>query len=74
MVTVRFPVRRRIVVGAVATAIAILSGSAITSAQTQIYGLWRDQSGGLWCGGNCGSGQQCCTISPVNPMPAPGNG
>lgn len=28
------------------------------------YGLWTDQSGGLWCGGSCGSGQMCCNIEP----------
>lgn len=25
-------------------------------------GLWRDGYGSLWCGGNCGSGQACCSI------------
>lgn len=44
---------------------AIVGGSSANS-QTAIaseqYGLWRDFDGGLWCGGHCGPGQQCCTI------------
>jgi len=40
-----------------------------------LYGLWRDSDGGLWCGGSCGVGQQCCTISgeggPAPPPPPP---
>ncbi|HEX2095018.1 MAG TPA: hypothetical protein VHG28_21645 [Longimicrobiaceae bacterium] len=26
-------------------------------------GLWRDMDGGYWCGGDCGPGQRCCTIT-----------
>jgi hypothetical protein len=28
-----------------------------------VGGLWRDLDGRLWCGGTCGVGQQCCTIT-----------
>jgi hypothetical protein len=27
------------------------------------YGLYRDMDGGLWCGGQCMSGQRCCSIT-----------
>lgn len=48
-----------------ATAATVLAGQI--NAQTSVYGLWRDPQGGLWCGGSCGEGQQCCTIAPLLP-------
>ncbi|HEU4452689.1 MAG TPA: hypothetical protein VFR81_06490 [Longimicrobium sp.] len=50
----------------VAAAALVWAGSQI-SAQTAIYGLWRDPQGGTWCGGSCGEGQACCTITPLKP-------
>jgi hypothetical protein len=38
--------------------------SAPRKATAGPYGLWVDNNGGLWCGGTCGTNQQCCTISP----------
>ena len=48
---------------------AAVAGGSSASSQTAVvpdhYGLWRDFDGGLWCGGTCGPGQQCCTITPT---------
>ena len=64
--------RRSVLLWGMAAAIlALAAGSVQSAAQAPIHGLWRDQSGGLWCGGACGEGQACCTITPVQPAPAP---
>jgi hypothetical protein len=66
------PTPRRVLLWSVAMAVLALAASSVQgAAQAPIYGLWRDQSGGLWCGGTCGEGQACCTITPVQPAPAP---
>lgn len=54
----------------VTTVLAVAAATVWTAridAQTNIYGLWRDPDGGLWCGGTCGAGQQCCAITPLAP-------
>jgi len=63
--------RRVLLWGVSALMVALATGSAPGAAQSSIYGLWRDQTGGLWCGGSCRDGQACCTITPVQPAPAP---
>jgi hypothetical protein len=59
---------RLAVLAAIAAAIVAAGSTALS--QTAIapdlgegsYGLWRDQDGGLWCGGVCSPGQACCSI------------
>jgi hypothetical protein len=63
--------RRVLLWGVSALMLALAAASTPGAAQASIYGLWRDQSGGLWCGGPCRDGQSCCTITPVQPAPAP---
>jgi hypothetical protein len=61
--------RRSLTLAVIAAAAGIVWITSHTSAQTQVYGLWRDAQGGLWCGGTCAEGQQCCTITPLKPAP-----
>lgn len=63
--------RRVLLWSAAASLLALAASSVQSAAQAPIYGLWRDQTGGLWCGGTRGDGQSCCTITPVQPAPAP---
>jgi len=49
-------------------------GAIRDRAQEGVNGLWRDLDGNLWCGGVCGLGQQCCSISVgegASPRPSP---
>jgi hypothetical protein len=59
--------RGTLTLGLVAGAAALVWASSQASAQTTIYGLWRDPQGGTWCGGSCGAGQMCCAITPLAP-------
>jgi hypothetical protein len=51
--------------GAAFSQIADIPEVSFDSASKQ--GLYRDMDGNLWCGGRCGTGQQCCqfTILPA---------
>lgn len=65
----RISPRRAFIAAAIIAAMAIPASVSNSAAQNGVYGLWRDQTGGLWCGGTCGLGQKCCTMSPLNPVP-----
>jgi hypothetical protein len=55
--------RVKVLVTAGAVMLATTFGAAASEeAGSGPNGLYRDMDGGLWCGGSCMPGQQCCRI------------